>query len=58
MALTMRDTQPSGIFERHLMPDLVRAIALIGIALVNVSIIAYPLAGGYINGGFHSIQTP
>lgn len=50
----MRDTQPSGIFERHLMPDLVRAIALIGIALVNVSIIAYPLAGGYINGGFHS----
>lgn len=36
------------------MPDLVRAIALIGIALVNVGIIAYPLMGGYEQGGLKS----
>ena len=40
--------------ERYLMPDLVRAVALIGIALVNVSVISYPLAGGYIHGGLHT----
>ncbi len=39
---------------RHIMPDLVRAIALIGIALVNVSVIAYPLMGGYIHGGLNT----
>jgi len=36
------------------MPDLVRAVALIGIALVNVSVIAYPLMGGYLHGGLNS----
>lgn len=40
--------------ERYLMPDLVRAVALIGIALVNLSVISYPLAGGYIHGGLHT----
>lgn len=36
------------------MPDIVRANALIGIALVNVSVIAYPLMGGYFHGGLNS----
>ena len=39
---------------RHVMPDLVRAVALIGIALVNVSVIAYPLMGGYMHGGLNT----
>lgn len=32
---------------RHIFPDLARAWALIGIALVNVSVIAWPMASSY-----------
>jgi uncharacterized protein len=39
---------------RHLYPDLVRSFALIGIALVNVSILAYPIDAGYFDGGIQS----
>ncbi len=39
---------------RHILPDLVRAVALIGIALVNVSVIAYPLMGSYLHGGLNT----
>ncbi len=36
---------------RHVLPDLTRACALIGIALVNVGYIAWPLITGYHDGG-------
>jgi len=39
---------------RHLLPDLVRSFALIGIALVNVGAISYPLMMGYLDGGLIS----
>lgn len=39
---------------RQVMPDLARAIALIGIAVVNVAVISYPLMGGYIHGGLNT----
>ncbi len=41
---------------RHIFPDLARAVALIGIALVNVSLFAYPMMGG----GYHAggLTTP
>ena len=40
--------------NRHLLPDLVRAFALVGIAVVNVTVIAYPLMGGYVYGGLNT----
>ncbi len=39
---------------RHLMPDLVRAFAIIGIALVNVSVIAYSMDLSYFDGGYRT----
>lgn len=36
---------------RHILPDLVRAFALIGIALVNVAYIAWPSMAGYLGDG-------
>ena len=50
----MSYSQQSADTGRHVMPDLVRAVALIGIALVNVSVIAYPLMGGYLHGGLNT----
>ena len=37
--------------SRDLMPDLIRAWALIGIALVNVELFSSPLSTGYLDGG-------
>lgn len=45
----LEDNKRSG---RELLPDLVRAFALIGIALVNVGVIAYPMMETYHGGGF------
>ena len=39
---------------RHLMPDLVRSFAIIGIALVNVGAIAYSLEFNYFDGGYRT----
>lgn len=47
----IEQNQASG---RVLLPDLVRVFALIGIALVNVGVIAYPMMGGYTEGGFRT----
>lgn len=44
----IEQNQASG---RVILPDLVRAFALIGIALVNVGVIAYPMMKGYQAGG-------
>lgn len=40
---------------RHIFPDLARAMALIGIALVNVGLFAWPAMQGYAAGG---LKTP
>lgn len=48
----LQETKESG---RHIFPDLARAWALVGIALVNVGIFAYPaMKGGYASGGLES----
>lgn len=39
---------------RHVFPDLARAFALFGIALVNVGVFAYPMMSGYHAGGLRS----
>ena len=44
-------TQQAG---REILPDLVRSFALIGIALVNVGVLAYPMMLGYHDGGINS----
>ena len=36
---------------RHIFPDLARAFALIGIAVVNVGLISYPMLFGFLDGG-------
>lgn len=41
--------------DREIMPDLVRAFALIGIVLVNVAVISYPLMGAYLHGGLITV---
>jgi uncharacterized protein len=46
------ETQAAG---RQVMPDLARAFALFGIALVNVGVLAYPPAGGYAAGGLETL---
>lgn len=48
----LSETQNAG---REVFPDLARAFALIGIALVNVGVIAYPFMTGYSIGG---LDTP
>ena len=48
----LEDNAQSG---REMLPDLVRAFALIGIALVNVGVIAYPMMESYHGGG---LKTP
>jgi len=40
---------------RHIMPDLVRSFAIIGIALVNVGLFAYPMELSYFDGGFQTV---
>lgn len=48
----LQETKDSG---RHIFPDLARAWALIGIALVNVGLFAYPaMKGGYAAGGLET----
>ena len=47
----LQETQDAG---REIFPDLARAFALIGIALVNVGIIAYPFMTGYTGGGLET----
>ncbi|MCF6292612.1 MAG: DUF418 domain-containing protein [Robiginitomaculum sp.] len=39
---------------RHIMPDMVRSFAIIGIALVNVGLFAYPMELSYFDGGFQT----
>ena len=48
----IEESQAAG---RHIFPDLARAFALIGIVLVNVGVIAYPMMAGYLEGG---LETP
>jgi uncharacterized protein len=48
----LEQTEKAG---REILPDLVRAFALIGIALVNVGVMAYPMMMGYLDGG---LKTP
>lgn len=50
----MNYTEQSTAAGRHIMPDLTRAFALIGIALVNVAFIAYPMMMGFFDGGLQS----
>lgn len=40
---------------RVILPDLVRAFALFGIALVNVQVLAFPMMGGFHEGGLMSL---
>jgi len=48
----LEETKAAG---RHVFPDLARAWALFGIALVNVGIFAWPaMKGGYANGGLET----
>ena len=50
----MNYTAETDAAGRHVLPDLARSFALIGIALVNVSVIAYPMMSGYLDGGLRS----
>ena len=45
----LEESQAAG---REILPDLVRAFALIGIALVNVGVISYSMMESYHGGGF------
>lgn len=47
----LQETQEAG---REIFPDLARAFALIGIAVVNVGVIAYPFMTGYSGGGLNA----
>lgn len=47
-------TEQSKASGRVILPDLVRVFALIGIALVNVGIIAYPMMDSYLAGGLNT----
>lgn len=47
----IQETQDAG---REIFPDLARAFALIGIAVVNVGIIAYPFMTSYAGGGLQT----
>ncbi|MEM1088478.1 MAG: DUF418 domain-containing protein [Pseudomonadota bacterium] len=47
----LQETQDAG---REIFPDLARAFALIGIALVNVGMISYPSMTSYFGGGLSS----
>ncbi|MEO0983784.1 MAG: DUF418 domain-containing protein [Pseudomonadota bacterium] len=40
--------------DRTILPDLIRAFALIGIVLVNVALFAYPPETGYLAGGYRT----
>jgi len=50
----MNYADQSAASGRLIMPDLTRAMALIGIALVNVGIISYPMMLGFFDGGLQS----
>ncbi len=47
----LEESQAAG---RHIFPDLARAWALFGIALVNVGVMAWPMMEGYHAGGLES----
>lgn len=51
----MSYTAESQTAGRHILPDLVRAFAVLGIALVNVAYFAWPSDAVYLDGG---LQTP
>ncbi|MDA8708803.1 DUF418 domain-containing protein [Hellea sp.] len=50
----MNYVEQSQAAGRHVFPDLTRAFALIGIVLVNVGAIAFPMMKGYIDGGLNT----
>lgn len=50
----MNYAEQSQAAGRHIFPDLTRAFALIGIVLVNVGVIAYPMMKGYSDGGLNT----
>lgn len=50
MGIVMSE-QPSAAPDRALMPDLIRAFALFGIALVNVMLFSQPMTLGFTDGG-------
>jgi len=47
----LQETRSAG---REVFPDLARAVALFGICVVNVAFIAYPMMGGFREGGVRS----
>lgn len=51
----MNYTEQSQAAGRHIFPDLTRAFALMGIVLVNVAVIGFPIMTGYSFGG---LETP
>jgi len=50
----MSYAQQSNDAGRHIMPDLVRAFAIIGIAVVNVGLFAYAMDLSYFDGGYQT----
>jgi len=50
----MNYADQSAAAGRHIMPDMTRAMALIGIALVNVGVISYPMMMGFFDGGLRT----
>ncbi|MEO1474922.1 MAG: hypothetical protein AAFS13_00955, partial [Pseudomonadota bacterium] len=52
--MTMTYLEQSSRAGRHIFPDLARAFALIGIAVVNVGVFAYPFMTGYSDGGLET----
>ncbi|MEM9667866.1 MAG: DUF418 domain-containing protein [Pseudomonadota bacterium] len=46
--------EQSSAAGRHIFPDLARAFALIGIAVVNVGVFAHPFVAGYSAGGMET----
>lgn len=50
----MNYAEESQAAGRHVFPDLARAFALFGIAVVNVGIIAYPMMLSYLDGGLRT----
>lgn len=46
--------EQSAAAGRHIFPDLARAFALFGIAVVNVAVMSWPMMTGYLSGGLNS----
>ncbi|MFN4183595.1 MAG: DUF418 domain-containing protein [Hyphomonas sp.] len=49
------EVAPTASAERALMPDLIRAFALLGIAVVNVAGFAQPLSAGFYGAGLETV---